>query len=157
MSKGTFPLLCLAAGVLSAQTVKECRTVYLAPMPEALDEFVAVELHRWGAMKVVTEETKADCVATFGRLASRTDLKSKGSTVVPAEASAESETVRPDLPMSSSGFAGQRKSAAITVTHRDSSVVVWADSKADGWSWSGGSKALAKKLVDQLKKDFGKR
>jgi hypothetical protein len=106
---------------------------------------------------VVTDETKADCVGTFGKLASRTDLKCGGSSIVPREASAETETVRPELPTASAGMAGQRKSAAITLTHRQTSTVVWADSKADGWSWNGGAKALAKKLVKQLKKDYAKR
>jgi len=142
------------AGLLSAQTVKDCRTVYLTPMPESLDEFIAVELHRGGPLKVVASEAKADCVASFGRLGTRTAVRTSGSHLVPSTATAETETVRTELPAARTFFNEGGKSAAISLVHRESSTVVWADSKADGWSFSGGAKSLAQKLVEQLKKDF---
>jgi hypothetical protein len=146
--------LALAAGLAAGQSIKDCKSVYLRPMPESLDEFAAVELLKWGAIKVVTVEDKADCVASFGRQASRTAVRSTGSTMVPSDTSVDKEAVRADLPGSSSGIAGDRKAAAMSLTHRASSTIVWADSKADGWSWNGGVRPLAKKLVDQMKKDW---
>ena len=50
------------------------------------------------------------------------------------------------------------KSAALEIVQRESSVVVWADSKGQDQFLSGGSaKGLAQKLVDQLRKDYQKR
>jgi len=125
-------------------------------MPESLDEFVRVELLKWGAMKVVSSEDKADCTASFGRQASRAQLKTSGTAVIPADASVEAETVRDELPAASAAFIGTRKAAALTLVHKQSSVAVWADSKADGWSWTGGARTLARKLVDQLRRDYAK-
>jgi hypothetical protein len=72
-------------------------------MPEALDEFIGVEL-RWGAIKVVTAEDKADCVAAFGRQATRTELKTSGSSLVPADAS-KLRACAANLPSSDTWFA----------------------------------------------------
>jgi hypothetical protein len=75
---------------------------------------------------------------------------------VPADASLEAQSVRGELPASNTWFSDGRKAAALTLIHRGSAEVVWGDSKADGWSWSAGAKALATKLVAQLKKDYAK-
>ncbi len=149
-------LLIAVSALAGAESLKDCRSVFLQRMPESLDEFIGVELHKWGALRVVAEQEKADCVARFGRVDSRTEVKSTGSALVPSSTSVETESVPQALPEASAGIAGTRKSAAISLVHRKSSEVVWADSKADGWSWSGGSRSLARKLVEQMRRDFSK-
>ena len=144
----------LTAVGLAGPSVKECRTVYLHPMPESLHEFVGVELLKWGAMKAVTAEDKADCVAMSGRQATKTEVRTSGTSVLPADASVQAESAREELPATSTAFLGTRKSAALTLVHRETGEVMWAEAVADGW-FSGGAKVLAKKLVAQLKKDFG--
>ena len=116
-----------------------------------MDRFVAAELLKWGAIKVVTVEEKADCIASFGRQASKVEVKSSGSAVVPAETTVQAERASQKLP-SSGGWGG--KLAALEIVHRESSVVVWADAKG---TLDGGPNTLARKLVNQLKKDYQKK
>jgi hypothetical protein len=142
-------LLCASFPIVGgAQSLKGCRTVYVQPMPESLDRFVSAELVNWGAIKVVTVEDKADCVAAFGRQASKLQVKSTGSANVPKEASVTAEDATDKLPISYYYAA----SAALELVHRDSSVVVWASAKSS----YRGPMALARQLVDQLKKDYQK-
>lgn len=68
-------LLVLVAGACEAQSLKDCRLVFVQPMPEAMDRFVSAELLKWGAMKVVTAEEKADCFASFGRQATKVEVR----------------------------------------------------------------------------------
>jgi hypothetical protein len=145
-------LLLLASAIAFAQSLTDCKTVFIQPMPESLDRFVSAELFKWGAFKVVVTEEKADCSASFGRRTANVNVKSTGSAVVPAETSIKAEGANEELPRTELG-----KAAALQIVHRESSVVVWADSKTDTWSVVQGPQALAKKLVDQLKKDYGKK
>lgn len=139
-----FPCVCVA------QSLRECKTVFIQPMPESMDRFVSAELVKWGGIKVVTVEEKADCIASFGRQASKAEVKSSGSAVVPEETTIKIERGNEELPST-----GWNKAAALEIVHRESSVVVWAASKTD-IGWTKGAKGLAKKLVGQLKKDYQK-
>jgi hypothetical protein len=139
-------ILLSVAGYCGAQSVKGCRTVFVQPMPESLDRFISAELVKWGAVKVVTVEDKADCVASFGRPASKLQMKSSGSATS-KEASVSAENAADKLPVSFNA-----SQAALELVHRDSSVVVWAGSKSS----YHGPLGLARDLVDQLKKDYQK-
>src|ERR1017187_7699242 len=79
--------------VCGAQSLKDCKTVFVQPMPESLDRFVSGELVKWGVVLVVTVEDKADCVASFGRQASKLRVKSSGSAAVPKEADVTVEEI----------------------------------------------------------------
>ena len=149
-------LLILTVGSCGAQSLKDCRLVFVQPMPEAMDRFVSAELLKWGLVKVVTVEEKADCSASFGRQTSRVEVKSSGSAIIPTETTVNSERASEKLPDSVSSF-GYSKNAALEIVHRESTIVVWADSKTDTWSMAGGPKTLARKLVDQLRKDYQKQ
>ena len=143
-----FPCICFA------QSLQDCKTVFIQPMPESMDRFVSAELVKWGVIKVTTVEEKADCVASFGRQASKVEVKSSGSAVVPTETSVKAEGGSQELP--SDGWGG--KAGALEFVHRGSSVVVWADSKRDEpFMGTGRPRVLARKLVDQLKKDYKKK
>lgn len=136
-----------------AQSIHDCKTIFVRPMPDSLDRFVSTELVKWGAIKVVADEAKADCYASFGR-STTIEVKSSGSIVVPTETTATIETPSESLPSSFSGTALETRNAALEVVHRESSVILWADSKSDFWSWGGGTRVVARKLVDQLRKDY---
>src|SRR3990170_7074958 len=111
-------------------------------MPEVMDRFVSAELVKWGVIKVVVVAEKADCLASFGRPSSKVKVDSSGSAVVPTETSVEAEKGDQRLP----SYGLQGKSAALEIVHRESSVVVWADSKGQDLVFSGGSaKGLAQK------------
>jgi hypothetical protein len=135
--------------VCGAQSLKGCKTVYVQPMPESLDRFVSAELVKWGAIKVVTVEDKADCVASFGHQSSKLQMKTSGSATVPKEANVTAEDATDKLPVSNMSGASQ---AALEVVHREGSVVLWASSKSS----RHGPMSLAQQLIDQLKKDYQK-
>jgi hypothetical protein len=135
--------------VCGAQSLKSCKTIFIQPMPESLDRFVSAEVVKWGVMKVVTVEERADCLASFGRQASRVQVKSSGSVTVPKEANVSAEDATDKLPVSMMSGASQ---AALEIVQRESSVVVWAGSKSS----RHGPMSLAKQLVDELKKDYQK-
>ena len=113
-----------------------------------MDRFVSAELVKWGVVLVVTVEDKADCVASFGRQASKLRVKSSGSVTVPKEADVTAEDATDKLPTSVRGW----PQAALELVHRESSVVLWAGSKMS----PDGPISLARQLVDQLKKDYQK-
>jgi hypothetical protein len=147
-------LILVACATASAQTLKDCRTIMVQPMPESLDRFISAELVKWGQMKVVVSEDKAECLASFGRQASTAGVSSTGSAVVPEKTDVRVENGAQRLPQRYPGY-GYR-SAALDVVHKDSAVVVWAGAKGEGAYSSGGPQKLAEKLVAQLKKDFQK-
>ncbi len=143
----------LAAAALAAQSLRDCRTVYLSPMPESLEDFIGVQLLKWGAIQVVTSEEKADCVAAFGRRSASTDVRTTGAET--SDTSVREESARRDLP-EAHAFFGSTKEAALTVVSRRTAAIVWADAKSDAFSLTGGPKTLARRLVDQMKKDYAK-
>ncbi len=136
-----------------AQTLVDCRILFIEAMPESLDRFVSAELLKWGAIRVVVDEKKADCIVSFGRPSSTVKVKSSGSIVVPSEVDVKAE--RADSALPSGGDDGSR-SGAIDIIHKESSTVVWAHSSTDSGFFQGGPPKLAKKLVGQLRKDYQK-
>jgi len=146
-------LIALIVWNCAAESLKECRTVFVQPMPESLDHFLTAEISRWGAMEVVETKEKADCVASFGREANRIAARLRLGSTAPAKNASGAENIEDRLPVHFNGF-GYTNSATIEVVHRASSFLVWSDSQTDTWSLAGGPKTLARKLVGQLKRDY---
>src|SRR3989442_7240015 len=136
-------LFILLAGACSAQSLKDCKTIFIQPMPESLDRFLSADISKWGVIKVVAAKAQADCVASYGREANRIVARLSGNTVPPENS----------LPSYFNGF-GYSTSAEIEIVHRASSFYVWSDSKTDGLSLASGPKTLARRLVSQLKRDY---
>jgi hypothetical protein len=124
-------------------------------MPASLDSFISAELFQWGALKIVADEAKADCIAAFGKGAG-VDVRSSGSAVVPSGTTISAESPSSDLPEGYVGFGSRAQMAAVQIIHKKSSVLVWATAKSEGTFRTGGAKLLAKMIVGQLKKDFRK-
>lgn len=141
-------LLALAAG-LHAQSMTVCKAVYVAPMPEALDGFVVAELVKWGGVTVVTDRTRADCELATPRQNTSVDVGIEKAGKGRLEVQDGSER----LPRGFNGLATYR-AAAVSMTAIATGTVVWATTKTDAWSSSQGPHSVAKKLVDQLKKDY---
>src|SRR5919201_4188165 len=87
-------LLSLLACICPAQSLKDCRTIFVQPMPESLDRFLSAGISKWGEIKVVPTKEQADCVASYGREASRISARLSGNPA-PVETS---------LPYSFNGF-----------------------------------------------------
>ena len=127
-----------------AVSLKDCNTVFLQPMPESLARLIAIQLTKWGGIQLAPVKERADCVATFGRESDRISARLGGNAAV-------GELDK--LPIHFNGF-GYTNSAGIEIVHRESSFLVWSDSKSDMWSLAGGPKTLARRLVRQLKSDY---
>ena len=69
----------------SAQSLRNCKTIFIQPMPELLDQFLAAGVSKWGAIKVVETKEQADCVASYGREANRISERLGGNAAFPAE------------------------------------------------------------------------
>lgn len=149
-------LLFLVSASLWSQALLDCRTVFVEPMPEAMDRFASVKLVQWGTMQVVKDASKADCILSFPRQQSRIDLKSSGSRTVPERAEVTAENAEQPIPSGDYGL-WSAKQAAFELVHRESSAIMWASSTSENWTWGSGPKALAEKLVGRLKKDCEKQ
>jgi hypothetical protein len=134
----------LFACACSAQSLKDCKTIFIQPMPESLDRFLAADISRWGVIKVVESKEEANCIASYGREANRISERLGGNAAFPTE-----NTLRSYF----NGF-GYSARAEIEIVHRESSFFVWSDSKTDSWSLTSGPKTLARRLVKQLKSDY---
>lgn len=139
-------LLLLAPAM--GQTITDCRTIFIRPMPEGLDRFVSAELVRWGEVKVLTDEDRADCVLAFSAPEARVSVRSSGSAIVPRDTEAEGSS---RLPRSYLGHS----QAALDLVHVASSTVVWAASKGNMWITES-QRDLGRKLAKQLRKDYQK-
>ena len=145
-------LALLFCGLIRGQGLKDCKTVFIQSTPESLDGFIASQLVKWSGVKVVGVEEKADCTVGFGRQTSTLAVRSSQAA---SDQTLVTDSANRELPKSMNLY-GAGASAAMNITHRQSSIVVWAESKNDFWSLSGGPKTLAEKLVGQLKKDYSK-
>ena len=145
-------LFALLPGICAAQSLTSCKTIFIQPMPESLDRFLAHQLSKKRAIEVVATKEQADCVASYGREADRIWERLVGSGLVMSKVSA-GDTAAGALPSYFNGF-GYSTSAAIEIVHRESSFLVWSDSKTDSWSLTGGPKTLATRLVKELISEY---
>lgn len=147
-------LFLFPALTLQGQSLYECKTIYIEPMPEFLDRFLSAEIVKLGKLRVVADEGRAECVLRFPRRVSRTTIQSTGGVVLPEEIDIRSEKGEEKLPSSRpADFWGDGKTAALDMVHTISGTVVWADSRANEWT-GGGAKELARKLAKQLLEDY---
>ena len=128
------------------------KRIYVAPMPDGMDEFLVAELVKWGKVTVVTDREKADAIMTAGMEGNVVEVESTGSTVVPKETKAKQEHRKGGR---SSQSIYDINTGAIRLIDPKIGAVVWAASKSDIWRWwSGGTRTVAQKLAKQFRKDY---
>jgi len=66
------PFLCVA------ESMTDCKTLFIQPMPESLDQYFGAELAKSGIVNVVATKDQADCIASFGREAERIVARLRG-------------------------------------------------------------------------------
>lgn len=150
MKSGLIALILLTASAYGA-SLKDCKAVYIHPMPEGLDGFIATEMLKWKRMTITTKESSADCQMSFGNPTRRkTKVEStSGNAVVATEAPADT------IPSTPWG-AGRARAATVQISETETGALVWAATARDNWAWSKGLNVLAKKLVGELKKSAAK-
>lgn len=155
---------CLAAAVAlltilplcaSAAELTEIKTVYMLPMSNGLDQYLASQLTTGSVLKVVTDPRQADAIFTdyLGesfeqRLADLYDEKAK-SAASSADNGDTSNT------FAKSGMQGQRGRGNVFLVDRKSRAVVWSNYEQPGYptpdSMKHAASHIAKKLASALK------
>lgn len=117
------------------------RKVYIAPMPNGLDQYIRAEIfHQMpNRIQVVTNKSAADAILTG------TDTQKKGAARFLDHYTGAADTA----------------SAAVSLVSADGSTVLWSTSAGDRSIWwgamaRGGQRKLAERIVKHLKKSLGK-
>lgn len=144
-------LLLILGSTAFAAGLRDCKAVYIHPMPEGLDGFIATEMLKWKRMTVTTKETAAHCEMSFGNPTRRktTVESTSGNAVVATEAPAQT------IPSTPWG-ATKARTATVQIAERQSGAIIWAATARDNWAWSKGPNVLAKKLVGELRGSYGR-
>jgi hypothetical protein len=152
---------------LSAQhaELSQIQTVYLMPMGNAMDQYLARNLTRLGPFQVVTDPLRADAVFTdrlgqafetrFAELfgeeeQAATPAPRKEGTEQEKETSTDQESVKSPPPVSSSFGRGKGN---IFLVDRKSRRVVWAGFEKPRFTTPESLDAISQRMVKQLKRD----
>ena len=147
----------LAAAVLAisisapAAGLDDVKTVYVLPMSNGLDQYLAAQLTSGAVLQVVTDPQKADAVLTdhVGQTfeQSLADLYSNKPTTGDKAAEKTEDT---GAPFARSGMQGQRGRGNIFLVNRKSHDVVWSFFEAPGDKTPHGMKRTAAKISAKL-------
>lgn len=134
-----------------SQTLSDCHTVFIAPMPSGLNTYLTKELLKRKLIPVTVERTKAACIMAFGN-----ELKEQTRTTITESGQQTTiSTANQSRPRSlpNNGLAFE---AAVAMSHSGSGVIVWATSKSEFGSWMGGPGGIAGRIAAQLGRDLRK-
>jgi hypothetical protein len=149
-------LLAAAVAIISMGAVAgavaglaDIKTVYLLPMSNGLDQYLAVELTTGSVLKVVTDPLQADAIFTdhLGesleqRLADLYGEKAHSDT--PDDKADSSKT------FARTGMQGQRGRGTIFLVDRKSRAVVWSDYQQPKYPTPDGMKHVAAQIAGKL-------
>lgn len=131
-----------AALALAAGDVKEIKTVYLLPMANGLDQYIATRLTTDGVMQVVTDPQKADAVLTdkIGKSFEQRLDELYGKATKTDESTPGMQPV-------------SRGHGSIFLVDRNSRDVVWSTYQSMSGSMPNELNRMAEKITRQLEKD----
>jgi len=140
---------------LSAAGLGDIKAVYLLPMSNGLDQYLAQQLTAEAVLQVVTDPQKADAVLTdhLGEtfeqsLADLYETKLKADDKDKADDSAEDK----GAPRARSGMQGKRGRGTIFLVNRRTHDVLWSVYELPKDTRPGGLRHSAGKISDQLGK-----
>ncbi|HEY6344579.1 MAG TPA: hypothetical protein VIY49_24050 [Bryobacteraceae bacterium] len=142
-------LLCAAIAAASGADVPALKTVYLVPMPNGLDQYLAVQLTTGRVLQVVADLNKANVILT--------DHIGVGLEQTLSDLSANKADNRADKlgdefrPL---GTGSRGKGAFFLVDHNDRRVL-WSTYVESKDSQPASLNRLAMKIVERLQKDLG--
>jgi hypothetical protein len=137
-------LLCAAVAVASGADLSAVKTVYLVPMPNGLDQYLAVRLTTGRVLQVVTDLNKANAILT-DRIG--VGLEQTLSDLSTTKADKLGDEFRP------LGTGSRGKGAFFLVDH-DDHTVLWSTYIQSKDSQPASLNRLASKIVEQLQKDM---
>ena len=137
----------LAVGASGAE-IAEVKTVYLLPMSNGLDQYLASQLTTRSVMQVVADPTKADAIFTDhigpSLEQSLTDLYGEKSDDTADEKTDGSKA------FARSGMQGQRGRGTVFLVDRKSRAVLWSDFEQPKYPTPDGMRHVAGQIAGKL-------
>jgi hypothetical protein len=140
-------LLCAAVAAASGADVSSLKTVYVVPMPNGLDQYLAVHLTTESALQVVADPNKANVILT-DRIGP--GLEQTLSDLSGNKADKLGDEFRP------LGTGSRGKGAFFLVDH-DGHKVLWSTYVESKDSQPASLNRLAAKIVERLQKDMTRK
>ena len=144
--------LCLLAVGASGAEIAEVKTVYLLPMSNGLDQYLASQLTTRSVMQVVADPTKADAIFTDhigpSLEQSLTDLYGEKSD--DTAASTPDDKTDGSKAFARSGMQGQRGRGTVFLVDRKSRAVLWSDFEQPKYPTPDGMRHVAGQIAGKL-------
>ncbi|MGE5488265.1 MAG: hypothetical protein ACM3ZB_10660 [bacterium] len=153
-------LAAASAPAADSATLAETKTVYLLPMPNGLDQYLANQITRDAIFQVVTEPAKADAIIT-DRLGP--DFERKMAELFPPPAPAEESKEEESGSDSSRGLSApaptpvsslSRAKGTLFIVSQSSGTVLWSIFERPKSTAPKDLNRLAQKIAAQLERDL---
>ena len=134
-----------------AAALDDVKTVYVLPMSNGLDQYLAAQLTSGSVLQVVTDPQKADAVLTdhLGQSFEETLADLYSNKPVPSDKAAE-KTEDTGATFARSGMQGQRGRGNVFLVNRKTHVVLWSLFETPGDKTPNGMKQTAAKISAKL-------
>jgi hypothetical protein len=144
----------LAAGLFAANApgaeLGDVKTVYMLPMANGLDQFLAIRLTRGALLQVVTDPQKADAVFT-DRIGAGFEQTLDGLYLDKTKDKDDKDKMGGDTPKPATSLSRAR--GAVFLVDRKTRNVVWSDYARPKSSQPDEMNHLADRIVSKLEKD----
>jgi len=137
------------AGDVAHPDLAEIKTVYLLPMSNALDQFLAIRLTRGGVLLVVTDPKKADAILSDHIGASLEDKMNSLFGESPDKEKEKDKGAYGAAPMAGT----PRSKGAIFLVDRRTRNILWSDYVRPKSAQADELNHVADKIAGQLEKD----
>ncbi len=147
----------LAAAVLAISTsapaagLDDVKNVYVLPMSNGLDQYLAAQLTSGSVLQVVTDPHKADAVLTdhLGQSFEETLADLYGNKPAPSDKAAD-KTEDTGATYARSGMQGQRGRGNVFLVNRKTHDVLWSFYESPGDKTPNGMRRTASKISAKL-------
>jgi hypothetical protein len=138
-------LFFLAAALACAAGVDDVKTVYLLPMSNGLDQFLAMRLTHGAVMQVVTDPQKADAIFT-DRIG--LSFEQKLDELYGAQDKGK------DAKVTGMQVGSSKGRGAIFLVDRKTRNVIWTDYEKPGGTAPSDMNRTAERIADKLQKEI---
>jgi hypothetical protein len=137
------------AACASGADFQGVKTVYLLPMANGLDQYLAVRLTGASVVQVVTDPRKADAIITdhVGEALEKTLDEMFGAAPVPKDGDTTQTFARVQ--------GGQRSRGTFFLVNRKTRDVLWSDEEVPAGNSAKETRRIAARVADHLAKAMG--
>lgn len=141
-----------SAAAASAANLGDYKTVYLLPMTNGLDQFLAIKLTTGVVMQVVTDPQKADAILT-NQIGEAFEQKLNDLYGPKPKASDDKDKDKDDTSPHRIAASITRGKGAVFLVDRKTHAVVWSDYQKPKNSSPDEMNRVAEKIAQKLEKD----